>query len=170
MTEAMKALDEIVDVLCKHLGPQVLNQDVASDIDIDRHDDFRSDMQEVAADILALPTLRAALAPPADGEVEAIRQRHEEYAAVWEFGDQVKQDYQYLEDAHADRATLLDRDARHVAEIARLSAELAAERERRVEVEGALNLVIYQSVLAPSDARLCANVAKKALNLETTNG
>lgn len=77
MTEAMRALGEIVDVLCKHLGPQVLNQDVASDIDIDRHDDFRSDMQEVAADILALPTLRAALAPPADDEVEAIRGRHE---------------------------------------------------------------------------------------------
>lgn len=75
--DALRALDEIVDVLCKHLGPQVLNQDVASDIDIDRHDDFRSDMQEVASDILALPTLRAALASDADDEIEAIRGRHE---------------------------------------------------------------------------------------------
>lgn len=61
MSDVLRAVEEIVDVLCKHLGPQVLNQDTASDIDIDRHDDFRNEMQEVAADILAIPTLRAAL-------------------------------------------------------------------------------------------------------------
>ena len=115
----MRALGEIVDVLCKHLGPQVLNQDVASDIDIDRHDDFRSDMQEVAADILALPTLRAALTPPADEEVERIRERHEELERLGELAH-----HDWASEAHTDRATLLRRDAQREAELGRLREAL----------------------------------------------
>ena len=61
--------------------------------------------------------------------IEEIRARHEADAGLEE------EDYVMSPDltvqAHADRATLL----RHVD---RLSAEMAKERERRVEVEGAL--------------------------------
>lgn len=113
--------------------------------------------------ISEFPTLRAALAPPTTpsppawlmdldeaaavpvdtgaDEIGAIRGRHEvaEKDSGWEWAGL------YADEAHADRATLLDRDARHVAEIARLTAELAAERERRVEVEGALKEIAQTS-------------------------
>ena len=70
-----------------------------------------------------LPTLRAALAPVTDEEVERIRERHEELERLGELAH-----HDWASEAHADRATLL-------AHVSRLSAELAAERERRVEAD-----------------------------------
>ena len=64
--------------------------------------------------LLAARTLRAALAPPADDEVEAIRGRHQAFSD--EKLDLYRPDHEYLDEAHTDRATLL----RHVD---RLSAE-----------------------------------------------
>ncbi|HAJ45606.1 MAG TPA: hypothetical protein DCL54_03380, partial [Alphaproteobacteria bacterium] len=118
MSDVLRAVEEIVDVLCKHLGPQVLNQDTASDIDIDRHDDFRNEMQEVAADIVAIPTLRAALAPVTDEEVAGIRERHEELERLGELAH-----HDWASEAHTDRATLLRRDAQREAELAAVKAE-----------------------------------------------
>ena len=86
-----------------------------------------------------------------ENEIEAIRERHEA-----EIREPNKWTFNRAEAAHADRATLL-----HL---------LSEERARRVEMEGALKLVIYQAVLTPSDARFCSDVAKKALNLENNNG
>ena len=73
-----------------------------------------------------LSTLRAALAPAADGagEVEAIRARHEDIEENWVRKDRVGTSYMVGMQGHADRATLL-----------RLLSE---ERVRRVEVEKAL--------------------------------
>lgn len=64
-------------------------------------------------------------AADAQEELDAIRARHDATDPKWQLVGSVGID------AHADRTTLL----RHVA---RLSAELAKERERRVEVDGAL--------------------------------
>lgn len=80
--------------------------------------------------LLAARTLRAALTPPADGTLGEIRARHD----LADNGDMEGEDwdtYVAFEDAHTDRATLL-------RAVDRLSAEMAKERERRVEVEGAL--------------------------------
>ena len=92
----------------------------------------------------AVREIAARMGVPVDtgaDEIGAIRGRHEvaEKDSGWEWAGL------YADEAHADRATLLDRDARHVAEIARLTAELAAERERRVEVEGALKEIAQTS-------------------------
>lgn len=62
--------------------------------------------------------------------IEEIRARHEDTSGGWMHG---YCDIQDGEQAHADRATLLRRDAQHLDEIARLSAELSEERARRVE-------------------------------------
>jgi len=91
-----------------------------------RTDLFPGEWNRISNDFLeAARLLRAALAAPADGEVEAIRQRHEHCDFVvtkTEWNERAS--FQ----AHTDRATLL----RHVD---RLSAELAKERERRVEAD-----------------------------------
>ena len=79
--------------------------------------------------LLAARTLRAALAPAADDEVEAIRARHE---AARDEPETWITSHAW---AHNDRATLL----RHVD---RLTAELEAERERRVEVEKAARNIV----------------------------
>lgn len=79
---------------------------------------------------LASATLRAALVPPADDEVEAIRARHE----AADRKEHPSEDT--LWQAHADRATLL--------------RALDAERARRVEVEGALKPFAALSLMLPN--------------------
>ncbi len=106
MTEAMKALDEIdglaaeIKTLVK-LGPLTQFE----------HEELRLAVNGMTS---LLPTLRAALAPPADGEVEAIAARLS--AAM----NDTRTPFQLLADAD------------------KLLRLLAAERERRVEVEAKL--------------------------------
>lgn len=75
---------------------------------------------KTVSDLVA--TLRAALTPPADDEISAIRARHE---AARDEPETWTESHAW---AHLDRATLL----RHVD---RLSAELAKERERGWRVD-----------------------------------
>ena len=98
------------------------------------------DLRKAAHALSLLPTLRAALAPPADGagEVEEIRTRHD----LADNGDMEGEDwdtYVAFEDAHTDRATLL-----------RLLSE---ERARRVEVEGKCKALSYVHEGAVTQAR-----------------
>jgi len=128
-TEAMRALDEIETQLT---GADGWLTKIEGD---DREQMMALGHHNVKQALRLLPTLRAALAAPGDGEIEAIRAR----AVTWPGGLDPNSALTPFGEACNDRATLLDRDARHVAEIARLSAELAAERVRRVEVEGRVN-------------------------------
>lgn len=109
MSDTMKALADRLEAQVKTMGPLAM---VGWDT--------------LSADILeAARTLRAALTPPADDEIEAIRARHEADngfesdgldSAEWRASLTM-----LATRAHTDRATLL--------------RALAAERARRVEVE-----------------------------------
>ena len=79
---------------------------------------------EIRSRLRLLAAERAALAPAADDEIDAIRGRHE---AARDEPETWTTSHAW---AHNDRATLL-------LHVARLTAELEAERGRRVEVENA---------------------------------
>ena len=124
MTEAMRALDEIEAALNWMLRQAGYNGRK------EPYNQFHESLRQASTALSLLPTIRAALAPAADDEVEvgAIKQRHE--YAEQKGGDLYTPEYceWSFSQCHHDRATLL----RHVA---RLTAELEAERGRRVEVE-----------------------------------
>ena len=62
-----------------------------------------------------------------------------------------------------------DRYEQHDA-IGVLFRALDEAQERAERAERALKGVVYQAILAPSDASFCAKLAREALNTETTNG
>lgn len=120
--DAMKALDQIEAAL-KPFASVLRNNGELYEPDWITRDDCKS----AARALSLLPTLRAALTPPADDEIEAIKERHQviEVAELLPAPADIQKWYTNAAlEAHADRATLLK--------------ALDAERQRRVEVEGAL--------------------------------
>jgi histidinol-phosphate/aromatic aminotransferase/cobyric acid decarboxylase-like protein len=81
-------------------------------------------------------------------EIEAIRERADQWSAK---GGSV-----FMREVLNDRATLL--------------RALDAATEENARLREALSGVMYQAMLAPSGAHFCADLARKALNPETSNG
>lgn len=163
MTDALKALEDALRFYADpNRWPNMPNPE-------NPHYDVEMDAGSVARSALSLlPTLRAALAPPADvaGDVEAIRARHEACGHIIEWPD-----FESFE-AHNDRATLLHRVDALASELAlvtaernraqtaceqmgeritSLEAELAAERARGERMREALNTIGNSLVCAPTD-------------------
>ena len=137
MSDTMKALDEIEAALREALEATL-------------DDDVTAALGPIEQSLKALPTLRAALTPPADDEVGAPEFPLGAIENGRAFMDRVEHNYDFQSEGGplgmcsdwldarncfehlALWATAANPLLRHVD---RLSAELVAERERRVEVE-----------------------------------